>query len=183
MTVKEYNEVWYPLINNSAVFLGALEHNIKKAESPEEALANLRILGWGPELKKFMNDAVNAYQKELLSQIKANNNENVAKTEIKRISNGQMPPANKYVLICLSNWPWIDPDDQSGVCWRVAKCVYGISKAERTELAQRGSFRAKEYKFGDEEGKNLKPYAFEEFGPSKYFGQAVDVWCDLPVIE
>ena len=70
MTVKEYNEVWYPLINNSAVFLVALEHNIKKAESPEEALANLGYLGWSPELKKFLNDAVGVYRKELLSQLK-----------------------------------------------------------------------------------------------------------------
>ncbi len=71
MTVKEYNEVWYPLINNSGVFLHALEHNIKKAESPEEALSNLRILGWGSELKKFMDDAVSAYQKILIEQVKS----------------------------------------------------------------------------------------------------------------
>lgn len=70
MTVKEYNEVWYPLINNSGVFLHALEHNIKKAESPEEALANLGYLGWGPELKKFLNDAVELYRKELINKIK-----------------------------------------------------------------------------------------------------------------
>ena len=69
MTVKEYNEVWWPLINNSGVFLHALEHNIKKAESPEEALSNLRILGWGPELQKFLDDAVSAYQKVLREQI------------------------------------------------------------------------------------------------------------------
>lgn len=69
MTVKEYNEIWYPLINNSGVFLHALEHNIKKAESPEEALSNLRIIGWGPELQKFLGDAVSAYRKVLLEQI------------------------------------------------------------------------------------------------------------------
>lgn len=69
MTVKEYNSVWCPLINNSRVFLGGLEHNIQKADSPEEALRNLQILGWGPELKQFLNDAVAVYQEALRNQI------------------------------------------------------------------------------------------------------------------
>lgn len=70
MTVKEYNEVWYPLINNSRVFLHAMEHNIQKADAPEEALSNLRILGWGPELKKFLNDAVSLYSEKLRNEAK-----------------------------------------------------------------------------------------------------------------
>ena len=69
MTVKEYNSVWCPLIKDSTVFLGALEQNIQKANTPEEALRNLQILGWGPELKRFLNDAVSVYQETLLNQI------------------------------------------------------------------------------------------------------------------
>ena len=45
------------------------KHNIQKADSPEEALRNLQILGWGPELKKFLNDAVSVYQEVLRNQI------------------------------------------------------------------------------------------------------------------
>lgn len=69
MTVKEYNEVWYPKISNSLILLHALEHNIKKAESPEEALLNLRLLGWSSELQKFMEDAIAVYKQSILSQI------------------------------------------------------------------------------------------------------------------
>ena len=69
MTVQEYNEKWYPLINNTEVILHALEHNIKKAESPEEALSNLRLLGWNDELKAFIQQAVSVYRQQLLDQL------------------------------------------------------------------------------------------------------------------
>lgn len=69
MTVKEYNEVWYPKISHSLTLLHALEHNVKKAESPEEALSNLRLLGWYSELQKFMEDAIAVYRQSILSQI------------------------------------------------------------------------------------------------------------------
>lgn len=107
--------------------------------------------------------------------------------EIKRISRGQMPPANKYVLIYLPDRPWSDPADEYGKCWKVAKCVYGISKAEREKLAQSSSWfdhaRAKTIRFGDEDGNNLKPYRFSGFGTDDYFGQEVDIWCNLPVVD
>lgn len=71
MTVEEYNEVWYPKISNSLTLLHALEHNIKKAESPEEALLNLQLLGWSSELQKFMEDAISMYRRSLLDQIES----------------------------------------------------------------------------------------------------------------
>ena len=107
--------------------------------------------------------------------------------EIKRISLGQMPPANKYVLIYLPGQPWSDSDDEYGKFWKVAKCVYGISKTKREELSKSASvfnqYRAKTIQFGDEDGNNVKPYRFKEFGPGQYFGQEVDIWCELPVVE
>lgn len=100
--------------------------------------------------------------------------------KIKKISRGEMPPANKYVLIRLKAAPWIDHSDQSNVLWKVAKCIYGISIEERQELKKKGFHRANIYKTGDEWGNNAKPYEFKEFGPGTYFGQDVDVWCELP---
>lgn len=104
--------------------------------------------------------------------------------EIKKISQGQMPPANQYVLIHVPDRPWCDCDDMYGVKWDVAKCVYGISAAEREKLSKSNSYfdreRAREYRPGDEAFNNLKPYAFSEFGPGSYFGQEVDEWCELP---
>lgn len=107
--------------------------------------------------------------------------------EIKRISKGQMPPADKYVLIYVPNRPWIDGDDEHGVFWAVAKCVYGISKAERSELSKSSDpfdrYRARRYSSADEDGNNEKPYYFCEFGPDSFFGQEVDAWCELPTEE
>ena len=107
--------------------------------------------------------------------------------EIKRISNREMPPANKYVLIFVPGLPWSDSDDEYGKHWKVAKCVYGISRTERIELSNSSSCsereRARTFQFGDEDGNNLMPYRFKEFGSDSYFGQEVDIWCELPVIE
>lgn len=103
---------------------------------------------------------------------------------IKKISNGQMPPPNQYVLIHVPDRPWHDPDDMYGVRWKVAKCVYGISKSEREKLSQSDSNaarqRAREIWPADEAFNNLKPYYFSGFGPGSYFGQEVDEWCELP---
>ena len=107
--------------------------------------------------------------------------------EIKRISKGQMPPADKYILIYVPDSPWIDSDDEHGVFWVVAKCVYGISAAERKALAKSDKWqdrdRAKRYRPEDEDGNNEKPYCFSEFGPASFFGQEVNAWCELPTEE
>lgn len=104
--------------------------------------------------------------------------------EIKKISQGQMPPANQYVLIHVPDRPWFDSDDMYGVKWKVAKCVYGISKTEREELAKSSDYwdraRSREYRPADEQGNNQRPYIFSGFGPDDYFGQDVDEWCELP---
>lgn len=104
--------------------------------------------------------------------------------ELKRISKGEMPPANKYVLIYCGSRPWIDSDDDPK--WKVAKCVYGISMEQREELEKSDSlvdrFRAGYIYPEDEWGNNLAPYRFKEFGPDSFFGQEVDIWCELPKI-
>lgn len=107
--------------------------------------------------------------------------------DIKRISRGEMPPKNKYILIFLHNRPWNDDDDPSGVRWDVAKCEYGISKEERYRLSISKNLddqrRAKLFYSCDEDGNNLRPYSFKQFGPSEYYGQEVDIWCELPIVE
>lgn len=107
--------------------------------------------------------------------------------ELKYISKGQMPPSNKYVLIYLPRSPWFDSHDKYGVHWKVAKCVYGITMEERKVLLS--SDRFSDYDRGlrfypeDEHANNKTPYYFREFGPSQWFGQEVDVWCELPKIS
>ena len=103
---------------------------------------------------------------------------------LKQISKGQMPPANQYVLIFVPDSPWIDSADQYGAFWKVAKCVYGISAEDRKKLAESDNpadrKRAKIICSEDEHGNNEKPYYFDEFGPGSFFGQEVDLWCELP---
>ena len=82
--------------------------------------------------------------------------------KIKRISKGEMPPANKYVLIYCGNSPWRDSTDQNGVRWKVAKCIYGDGLIS---------------------GNNKVPYLFSEFGPARWFGQEIDIWCELPALD
>lgn len=102
------------------------------------------------------------------------------------ISKGEMPPANKYVLIYLGCKPWSDSDDEYGKNWRVAKCVYGITEEQRLAYKDSENFfireRCKYYRKGDVCGNNLVPYEFDEFGPSCHFGQEVDIWTYLPKI-
>ena len=72
-----------------------------------------------------------------------------------------LPPNNTYVLIHLTKNNWGDSDDiQNNRYWKVAKFI-----------------------LCDKEGNNELPYKWKEFGPSLYFGQEVDFWCELPNME
>jgi hypothetical protein len=105
--------------------------------------------------------------------------------EINQISKGQFPKEGKYVLIYCGGSSWID--DDCNVYWNVAKFVKGISVKERSTLSQSDNIddqrRSKTYMFGDEEGNNKVSYAFKEFGPSQWFGQDIEFWCELPDVK
>ena len=107
--------------------------------------------------------------------------------QIHRISKGEMPPEGKYILIYVPDRPWRDSTDQRGVFWKVAKFVKGISLEERRKLENSDNpvdrERARWFTSADEFGNNRRPYYFDTFGPDSYFGQEVDIWCELPVVE
>ena len=86
----------------------------------------------------------------------------------------KLPEENKYVLIYVPNKPWRDSEDNIGLFFRVAKFIKGISKEERKKT---GNIY---YRFCDEHGNKLKPYAWDEFGTSCHFGQDVTHWMPLP---
>ena len=104
--------------------------------------------------------------------------------EINKISNGQIPPENKYILIYCHDMPWKDSNHDLNVFWRVAKMVRGISEEERNILRNSTNpieqKRARTYRPGDVFGNITVPYYFDEFGASSYFGQNIDEWCYLP---
>ena len=59
--IKEYNEKYYPLINNTSIILHSFDHAIKKAGAYDEVMKQLKILGWGDEWKSFIIAAVRYY--------------------------------------------------------------------------------------------------------------------------
>lgn len=92
----------------------------------------------------------------------------------------KLPDCNQYVLAHLTKDNWGDEDDPKGNrYWVVVKFIRGLSKKDR-DLLPVNSIRKTTYCRGDEEGNNMVPYVWETFGPSCYFGQEVDYWCELP---
>ena len=116
-----------------------------------------------------------------------------------RSTNDSLPEEGKYVLIHLSKDNWHDGGDPVGVNCKVAKLKLGISLEQRALLrlqeeadgmvAENNGFgsiwpgRSGRYAFGDEGMGNCVPWAWDTFGPSKYFGQDVDLWMEIPPIQ
>lgn len=69
----------------------------------------------------------------------------------------RLPEFDKYVLGRYNLKNWHDKDDQENVICVVVKFIK--SKIE---------------------GNNLCPYQWDTFGPSKFFGQEISYWAELP---
>lgn len=89
-----------------------------------------------------------------------------------------LPSDNTYVLAHYNGGNWNDSDDQKGCEWVVAKFIIGISTEEREKLSE--CKRKHTWKPQDEGFNNERPYYWSTFGPSSFFGQDVDFWCELP---
>ncbi len=95
----------------------------------------------------------------------------------------KLPEPNQYVLVHVPDRPWLDDDDPEGNrFWRVAKFMVGISLKERAALSllHRCALR---FTAADQHGNNHRPYCWIEFGPDRHFGQDVDLWCELPILD
>jgi hypothetical protein len=106
----------------------------------------------------------------------------------------QLPPEGKYVLGRHNRGTWRDSTDQANVNCVVVKLLKGISKEERQKMKDsilpdedmgprysgRGvvsrSLRSRIVTSDDEDGNNLVPYSFHEFGPDHFFGQDITHW-------
>lgn len=78
-------------------------------------------------------------------------------SKLRRISKGELPPLDKYVLIYCNYVQWPDKDDPLNVPWRVAKRI----KMDVDDI-------------------HKVPYAFIEFGTGNWLGEFIDIWCSLP---
>jgi len=92
----------------------------------------------------------------------------------------RLPKDKQYVLAHLTKNNWFDSDDPKGDrYWVVVKFKKGLTNDERESLCDDDQ-RKRLYGEEDQEGNNKKPFCWDSFGPSCYFGQEVDYWCELP---
>lgn len=112
----------------------------------------------------------------------------------------QLPPEGKYVLGRHNRGTWHDSEDQANVNCVVVKLHKGISQIERAAMkdgklpdpdygpmwcASEGTHFAKRSAVitcDDEDGNNLVPYSFHEFGPDHFFGQDITHWQPIEAI-
>lgn len=91
----------------------------------------------------------------------------------------RLPEEGKYVLAIHNRGTWHDSTDQEHVNFVIVKLIKGLSKSQR-EFLPDYDLRKRLYKAEDEEGNNLKPYNWTEFGPNNFFGQDITHWMPLP---
>ena len=108
----------------------------------------------------------------------------------------KLPEEGKYVLARHNRGTWNDSTDQKNVNCVVVKLVMGISKSE-SELMEKGELespmvygfslsdgmsmlpRHKVYRSEDEDGNNILPYKWEQFGPDSFFGHTITHWTPI----
>ena len=56
MTVKEYNEVFYPQCNKAFSFVNCIDHALQKSD--ENARMQMKVIGWDEDTKSFLLDAI-----------------------------------------------------------------------------------------------------------------------------
>lgn len=107
----------------------------------------------------------------------------------------KLPPEGKYVLARHNRGTWHDSTDQENVNCVVVKLSKGISIVEREQMKKgelpdpieklisnvgiSESRRSSVYCSEDEEGNNLVPYNWVEFGPDSFFGQSIICWTPI----
>ena len=60
MTIKEYNEKFYPQCNKAWSFVHCLDHALQKSD--DNARMQLKVIGWDEDTKEFLLDAISRMQ-------------------------------------------------------------------------------------------------------------------------
>jgi len=66
MNVEEYNE-WHKKYSHASSFIHCIDHALEK--SGENAKMQFSVIGWSPEMKKFLNEAIECYYEKKHSEI------------------------------------------------------------------------------------------------------------------
>jgi hypothetical protein len=69
MTVKEYNEIYHPKIERIECFFLGLNHAMQKTEDYENAMLQLRCIGYSEEMKESVLSILKDYKKSLLDKL------------------------------------------------------------------------------------------------------------------
>jgi len=56
MTIKEYNEVFYPQCNKAFSFVNCMDHALQKSD--DNARMQMKVIGWDEDTKAFLLDAI-----------------------------------------------------------------------------------------------------------------------------
>lgn len=68
--VFKYNKEFVPKMDSAVTFIAGIDHAISKMEHSEEAVKQFSCLGWSNEMKEFILNALDSYQKSELQKIK-----------------------------------------------------------------------------------------------------------------
>ena len=60
MTIKEYNEQFYPQCNKAYSFVSCLDHALQKSD--DNARMQLKVIGWDEDTKEFLLEAISRMQ-------------------------------------------------------------------------------------------------------------------------
>lgn len=60
MTIKEYNEKFYPLANKALSFVNCIDHALQKSD--DNARMQMQVIGWDEDTKAFLLEAINQMQ-------------------------------------------------------------------------------------------------------------------------
>lgn len=97
--------------------------------------------------------------------------------------NDDLPKDKQYVLAHIVKNNWGDNDDPKGLRYfKVVKFERGLSKSDRDKLPVVAK-RKYHYYPADERDNNKRAYCWGEFGPGAYWGQEVDYWMELPLLQ
>ena len=56
MTIKEYNEIFYPQCNKAFSFISCLDHALQKSD--KNARMQMEVIGWDEDTKEFLLEAI-----------------------------------------------------------------------------------------------------------------------------
>lgn len=95
--------------------------------------------------------------------------------------NDKLPQDRTYVLVKHNRQNFRDNDHPEGVRWAVVKFVRGLSLEDRARLDNSDERKRLWLNEDERSGNNLRPYLWQCFGASAFFGQEIECWTYLPV--